>query len=73
MWARSVLMRSYPIILAYKYVGKPHRRHPNGCLRLYRSNGGSEYLSQSTIPEPPPFNDPNYETYYYGRRNGSKI
>jgi hypothetical protein len=28
-----------------------------------RSNGGSEFPSQSTIPEPPLFNDPNYETY----------
>jgi hypothetical protein len=26
------------------------------------SNGGSEFPSQSIIPEPP-FNDPNYETY----------
>jgi hypothetical protein len=27
------------------------------------SDGGSEFPLQSTIPEPPPFNDPNYETY----------
>jgi hypothetical protein len=32
------------------------------------SDGGSEFPSQSTIPEPPPFNDPNYETYKHGQR-----
>jgi len=48
------------------------------------SDGGPEFPSQSTIPEPPPFNDPNYETYKHGQqflivdhtanqRNGSEI
>jgi hypothetical protein len=32
------------------------------------SNGGSEFPSQSTIPEPSPFNDPNYETYKRGQQ-----
>jgi hypothetical protein len=32
------------------------------------SDGGSEFPSQSTIPEPPPFNDPNYETYKHGQQ-----
>ncbi len=30
------------------------------------NNGGSEFPSQSTIPEPTPSNDPNYETYKHG-------
>ena len=33
------------------------------------SDGGSEFPSQSIIPETPPFNDPNYETYKHGRRD----
>ena len=48
------------------------------------SGGGSEFPSQSTNPEPPPFNDPNYETYKRGQqfmivdhtanqRNGSEV
>ena len=48
------------------------------------SDGGPEFPSQSTIPKPPPFNDPNYETYKHGQqflivdhtanqRNGSEI
>jgi hypothetical protein len=32
------------------------------------SDGGSKFPSQSTVPEPPPFNDPNYETYKYGQQ-----
>ena len=32
------------------------------------SDGGPEFPSQSTIPEPPPFNDPNYETYKHGQQ-----
>jgi hypothetical protein len=47
------------------------------------SDGGSEFPSQLTIPEPP-FNDPNYETYKRGQqfmivdhtanqRNGSEV
>jgi hypothetical protein len=32
------------------------------------SDGGSEFPSQSTILEPPPFNDPNYETYKHGQQ-----
>ena len=30
--------------------------------------GVSKFPSQSTIPEPPPFNDPNYETYKHGQQ-----
>ena len=48
------------------------------------SDGGSEFPSQSIVPEPLPFNDPNYETYKRGQqfmivdhitnlRNGSEI
>jgi hypothetical protein len=48
------------------------------------SNGGFESPSQSTIPDPPPFNDPNYKTYKRGQqflivnhtanqRNGSEV
>jgi hypothetical protein len=32
------------------------------------SDGGSEFPSQSIIPEPLPFNDPNYETYKHGQQ-----
>jgi hypothetical protein len=32
------------------------------------SDGGSEFPSQSTISEPSPFNDPNYETYKHGQQ-----
>jgi hypothetical protein len=32
------------------------------------SGGGSEFPSQPTNPEPPPFNDPNYETYKRGQQ-----
>ena len=32
------------------------------------SDGGPEFPSQSTIPETPPFNDPNYETYKHGQQ-----
>jgi hypothetical protein len=32
------------------------------------SVGGPEFLSQSTIPEILPFNDPNYETYKRGQQ-----
>jgi hypothetical protein len=48
------------------------------------SDRGSEFPSQSTIPELPPFNDLNYETYKHGQqfmnvnhttnqRNGSEV
>ena len=48
------------------------------------SDGGCEFHSQSTVPESPRFNDPNYETYKHGQqslavdhtanqRNGSEI
>jgi hypothetical protein len=48
------------------------------------SDGASESPSQPTVPEPPPFNVPNYEKYKHGqqflivdhtanRRNGSEI
>jgi hypothetical protein len=48
------------------------------------SDGGPGFPSQSTIPEPLPFNDPNYETYKHGqqfmivdytanRRNSSEV
>jgi hypothetical protein len=30
------------------------------------SDRGSEFPSQSTIPESPPFNDPKYGTYKHG-------
>ena len=33
------------------------------------SDGGSEFPSQSTVPELPPFNDPNYETYTHGQHD----
>jgi hypothetical protein len=32
------------------------------------SDGGSEFPSQSIVPEPLPFNDPNYETYKRGQQ-----
>ena len=32
------------------------------------SDGAPEFPSQSTIPEPPLFNDPNYEAYKHGRQ-----
>ena len=32
------------------------------------SDGRSEFPSQSTISEPPAFNDPNYETYKNGQQ-----
>jgi hypothetical protein len=48
------------------------------------SGGGYEFPSQSTIPELPPFNGPNYEMYKHGQqfmiagqtanqRNGSEV
>ena len=48
------------------------------------SDGSSEPPSQSTIPEPSPFSDPNYEKYKHGQqfmivdhtanqRNGSEV
>jgi hypothetical protein len=32
------------------------------------SDGSSESPSQSTVSQPPPFNDPNYETYKHGQQ-----
>jgi hypothetical protein len=32
------------------------------------NDGVSEFPSQSTIPEPPPFNDPNYVTYKHSQQ-----
>jgi hypothetical protein len=48
------------------------------------SDGPSEFPLQSTVPEPLPFNDPNYETYKHSQqflivdhtanlRNGSEV
>jgi hypothetical protein len=33
------------------------------------SDGSPEFPSQSTVPETPPFNDPNYETYKHGQQS----
>jgi hypothetical protein len=35
----------------------------------YDSDSSGEFPSQSTVPEPPPFNDPNYETYKHGQHD----
>ena len=63
MEARSASTRSYPIFLALNVSVNHIAANQIDPYDSDSSNGGSEFPSQSTIPEPPPFNDPNYETY----------